>query len=302
MKKSYTFYFLILSAILLINTSNITAQTANEELKQADEYFNNKDFSKAVDAYKKVLEIDPTINVARYKLASSYYSLKKYDEAIKEYKILAPNGNPTVLYNLACTLSLSGKSNEALDYLEQAVHKGFKQTAILKTDTDLNNIRSDKRFDGIVNMIKNCENTPEFHQFDFWVGEWEAFNPQGQKAGDSRIERIIKGCVILENWTGITGFEGKSFNHYDPKTKKWYQYWIAENSNVTNFEGEHSEKDKAIIFYSRDHMKDANPYLERLTFFNIDSNTVRQFDQKSTDNGKTWTVQYDLLYKRKSSI
>ena len=138
-------------------------------------------------------------------------------------------------------------------------------------------------------MIKTCENTPEFHQFDFWIGEWDVFTLQNQKGGDSRIERIIKGCVILENWTGTSGYEGKSFNHYDPQTKKWYQYWIDQNSTVTTYEGEYSEKDKAIIFYSYDHAKDTNPYLVRLTFFDIDPNTVRQFSQKSTDDGKTWT-------------
>ena len=27
--------------------------------------------------------------------------------------------------------------------------------------------------------------SPEYRQFDFWLGEWEAFSTNGQKAGDS---------------------------------------------------------------------------------------------------------------------
>ena len=27
---------------------------------------------------------------------------------------------------------------------------------------------------------------PEYRQFDFWLGEWEAFDTNGQKAGDSK--------------------------------------------------------------------------------------------------------------------
>ena len=40
--------------------------------------------------------------------------------------------------------------------------------------------------------------------------------------------------------------------------------------------------------------------LQKLTFFKIDENTVRQFSEASTDDGKTWTVTTDLKYvKRK---
>ena len=39
--------------------------------------------------------------------------------------------------------------------------------------------------------------------------------------------------------------------------------------------------------------------LSRLTFFNLDANTVRQFAEQSWDDGKTWTVLYDFKYVRK---
>ena len=111
MKKSYSFYFILFSIAFSIQLS---AQNADEKLKQADEYFSNKEYSKAADAYKKILESDQTKNNVRYKLASTYYSLGKYDDAAAEYKILAPNGNPTVLYNLACVLSIMEKMMKLL--------------------------------------------------------------------------------------------------------------------------------------------------------------------------------------------
>lgn len=300
MQKIYTKFLFGIVLFGLIAVGNLYAQNIDAKFKQADELFNNKQFSKAIEAYEEALKIDQSNNAAWYKLAVSYYSTKNYENAIKIYKRLAPNGNPTVLYNLACTLSLNGNKVEAFKYLEEAIQKGFKQVGTLKNDPDLKNLRDDERFEKIVNMIKTCENTPEYHQFDFWVGEWNVFNTQNQKAGESRIEKILKGCIILENWTGATGYEGKSFNHYDVNKKKWYQYWIDESSNVTNFEGEYSDKDKAIIFYSYDNAKDANPFIRKLTFFNLDKNTVRQFAQRSSDEGKTWTVEYDLKYVRKN--
>jgi hypothetical protein len=36
-----------------------------------------------------------------------------------------------------------------------------------------------------------------------------------------------------------------------------------------------------------------------LQFFKVGADKVRQFSQGSTDDGKTWTVEYDLTYNRK---
>lgn len=140
----------------------------------------------------------------------------------------------------------------------------------------------------------------ESRQFDFWVGEWEVFNHQNKKAGDSKIEKILNDAVILENWTGNSGYVGKSFNHFHKEKGKWIQYWVDQNSDPILFEGSYDETQKAMVFFSYDHAKDKeNPYIRRLTFYNLDPNTVRQFSQQSSDEGKTWNVEYDFTYKRK---
>ena len=33
----------------------------------------------------------------------------------------------------------------------------------------------------------------EYNQFDFWVGDWEVFNPEGQKVGENKVEKILGG-------------------------------------------------------------------------------------------------------------
>jgi len=39
-----------------------------------------------------------------------------------------------------------------------------------------------------------------------------------------------------------------------------------------------------------------------MTFFNQGKDQVRQLGQTSSDNGKTWTVTYDLTYIRKPAL
>lgn len=53
-----------------------------------------------------------------------------------------------------------------------------------------------------------CAGNPVYRQFDFWVGEWEAFRKDGKKAGDSRITVILDSCIVLEEWTSVNNLYG----------------------------------------------------------------------------------------------
>jgi tetratricopeptide (TPR) repeat protein len=301
--KRIHYTILIFTVALFTFSYNIKSQTSDEseKLKSAAEFFNNKQYEKAIDIYKEILNDNPGDRLAWYQLGAAYYTIGQYDSAIAAYKHIAKYGNPTVLYNLACAYSKANKKDEALNALREAVDKGFSQYSLMKKDPDLKNIRNDSRFNDILVSIKSCENTPETKQLNFWVGEWDVYNPQEQKVGDSKIEKLFTGCVILENWKSLTGNEGKSFNHYDLNDKKWHQYWIDQNANTITYEGNYDSTKKALVYYSYDHAKDEKPYMNRLTFFDLGPDTVRQFSQKSTDEGKTWTTDYDFTYRRKSA-
>lgn len=292
-------FLVLLITFLFLFSCGISAQT-NSKLSQADEYLKAGEVAKAEKLYKEVIEEEPGNNLAVYKIAAFYQSQKNFPEAINYYSKLAPNGNPTVLYNLACAYSMNGDSEKALNSLQTAVDKGFNQINYLKTDTDLENIRDTEKFNKIMRSIKVLENYPEAEKFDFWVGEWDVYNQQGQKAGESKIEKILKGAVILENWFGGKGFVGKSFNHFNMDKNKWVQYWVNEKSGSTYFEGNYDESQHAVVFYSFDHAKDDNPFIRKLTFFNLGPDEVRQFAQRSVDDGKTWNTEYDFIYKRKN--
>ncbi len=153
-----------------------------------------------------------------------------------------------------------------------------------------------------ISAQKPCSR-PEFRQFDFWVGEWEAFGLKGSKAGDSRISIILDSCVILEEWTGILNqgftYTGKSFNSYNSATKQWQQTWTDNTGNTTEFlRGEGS--DGKIVYYA-DNVTDpkGKSFMRRLTFTKVSNDKVRQFGEQSDDSGKTWTIEYDLEYRRK---
>ena len=145
-----------------------------------------------------------------------------------------------------------------------------------------------------------CSSNPIYQQFDFWIGDWEAFDLKGNKAGDSKIERILDSCVILENWTGVQGnYRGKSYNTYNASTGKWQQYWVDNKGGIIEYFDGHFEKDKMRVQTANLIQSDGKKKILKMTFFKINSDTVRQFGENSTDDGKTWNTDFDLEYRRK---
>ena len=142
-----------------------------------------------------------------------------------------------------------------------------------------------------------CKEAPEFRGMDFWVGDWEVETAQGKPAGKSKIELVLDGCIVLENWTGQNGYAGKSFNPFHRDSSKWEQIWVDNQGQVTRYEGD--AKDGNMYYRTESVEPDGTKTLSRMTFFPKGPDQVRQLGEKSTDGGATWTIEYDLLYKRK---
>ncbi|HEY5615296.1 MAG TPA: hypothetical protein VIL52_04675 [Bacteroidota bacterium] len=142
-----------------------------------------------------------------------------------------------------------------------------------------------------------CKQSPEFRQFDFWVGEWEVRNPKGEKVGDSSIQLIIDDCVISENYTGVRGYTGKSFNIYNAPLKKWQQFWVDSQGGVLEFSGAYSDGKLEYTAVSIDTL--GKPLHHRMAFFDMPDKTVRQLWEQSTDGGKQWATVFDGTYVKK---
>lgn len=148
-----------------------------------------------------------------------------------------------------------------------------------------------------------CTTDGVYRQFDFWIGEWNAYGLNGKKAGDSKISLILDSCIVLEEWRSSTAgkgviYAGKSFNTYNATTSQWQQTWVDNVGGTTEYlEGK--LQNNTMIFstrpftFSKDTMA-----VRKLTFFNLGANKVRQLGEISK-NGGSWVTEYDLEYRRK---
>ena len=77
-----------------------------------------------------------------------YLEAGRFREAEAEFLAIvrAAPENVTAHYNLACTYSLWGKTDQALEALEQALERGFDDFEHIDDDPDLDPLRADPRF------------------------------------------------------------------------------------------------------------------------------------------------------------
>lgn len=144
-----------------------------------------------------------------------------------------------------------------------------------------------------------CADQPVYQQFDFWVGEWNVFAPNGKQAGTSKVERLLDSCVLLENWYSAGGSSGKSFNAYNAAKARWQQYWVDNSGGVTEYLNGRFENGSMIMETEKMPLANQTFRIMRMTFTPISKDKVRQHGQSSTDGGQTWKTDFDLEYRRK---
>src|SRR5262245_62755772 len=79
---------------------------------------------------------------------------------------------------------------------------------------------------------------PEYRQFDFWLGDWDAFESNGSTpVARTRVESLLDGCVLREDYQGTEGMKGQSFTIYDASRRVWHQSWVTNRGKLLVIEG-----------------------------------------------------------------
>jgi hypothetical protein len=157
---------------------------------------------------------------------------------------------------------------------------------------------------GPVQKPPDCSH-PAYKQFDFWVGEWDVV-PNGQtlKPGQKPMTNIITkeygGCVVTEHWESPQ-LTGSSFSIYDRTRGQWHQTWVDSSGGLHHYWGE--VKDGNMVFYGEVPLPQGARFAGRrtirLTFSSLGPDKVRQFSEAYMPDG-SWSVNYDLIYTRRS--
>ncbi len=134
------------------------------------------------------------------------------------------------------------------------------------------------------------------HALDFWLGTWNVVLADGQKAGDNRIERLLGGFALQENWAEPDHHEGKSWFYFYRPENRWKQVWVTDGGFVKEKAQVDDAPAGSVRFQGTVIGKGGIRILDRTTLTPQAEGRVRQVIETSRDGGATWQTGFDAIY------
>ena len=135
----------------------------------------------------------------------------------------------------------------------------------------------------------------EYHQFDFWVGDWDVFDFDNLKTpvAHVRVDQILTGCVLREDYQDTTGHQGQSFSLYDASRKLWHQTWVTNRGELLLLDGK--LEGNQMVLAGTDLVAGKERQVRGV--WKPASEGVRETAVRSLDGGKRWQPWFDLLFR-----
>jgi hypothetical protein len=125
------------------------ARSQAEEIARDGEAFQKEGkFERARDRFLEAVRIDPLYAEGYNGIGVTYYARNDFKEALRWYKkaLAADPGLGDAYYNMACVYALQNDKSLSLRYLRTALRNGFTSREQMREDSDLTALRTDARF------------------------------------------------------------------------------------------------------------------------------------------------------------
>jgi hypothetical protein len=295
---------------VLAGSGSVAAQADSALIQRAQAAYTASDWKTAAEAYATLAQRTPDQPMPHFRLGISLLNLKRPAEAKAHLETAEKLGSPLMQasYRLAQVEAAAGNKDAAFAQLARATGAGMIASNFTPTpDTDpmLASLKTDARYkDFLTAMDRNahpCLYDPHAKEFDFWLGDWDV-RPRGNPAAPpsrNTITKIHDGCVVLETYVS-GGYTGQSFNMRDPSVGKWNQTWVDKAGGLHVYYGDVRDGN---MYYDGEMPDPIAPTTKRIrarvTFFSFGADSLRQFSESTRDDGKTWFVNYDLIYTKR---
>jgi len=114
-----------------------------------------RELSFEISLFETVLKREPENVDALLALGNAYTMRGQYEAGLKiDLKLveLLPEDS-TAHYNLACSYSLLGELDQAIEELHVAIEFGYDDPEFMESDPDLENVRNHRRFEEILTIM-----------------------------------------------------------------------------------------------------------------------------------------------------
>ncbi|WP_266203507.1 OmpA family protein [Pontibacter kalidii] len=237
MKRIFT-----LALVLVLLATCKSLPVLAQEMKQADKYFNNFEFSLALESYKKVLEKEePSLKVVQ-RIADSYRILNNSKDAEFWYAqaVAFPNADPANIYLYAEAAKRNANYSKAKQLFQEYAEKVPEQR------------------ETALRMVASCDTAMKWMKYPepYDMARLEAINSESADFGPVRTEAgLLFSSDRLEakgkrnNWTG----NGFIQMYLAPKEtdSTWAKPELLPSSINTDYHNgpaDYLEKDKTLYF------------------------------------------------------
>ena len=138
---------------------------------------------------------------------------------------------------------------------------------------------------------------PEYRQFDFWLGDWDAFEADDPKTVIARthVDLVAAGCAVHELYEQADGLVGDSILSFDAVRKAWQQTWVTNFGSLMVISGR--LVDGALTLEGEMH-SGSGKTLRQLITWKREGDDVRESSTVSKDDGQTWEPAFDVVFRR----
>jgi hypothetical protein len=192
-------------------------------------------------------------------------------------------------------------ADAAVAELQKMADAGFTSVGVITRDKDLSELAGHSGYDKLVadmsRLAYPCEYDGQFAEFDFWVGKWDVHVANGTLAGYNEITAVQRGCLLLEDWSNVSGGGGESINYVDKITGEWVQVWNDASGSQINIRG--GMTNDGMLMVGTLHTVGTGvtkPF--RALWTPLPDGRVRQFFEQSNDDGETWVSWFEGFYTR----
>jgi hypothetical protein len=144
--------------------------------------------------------------------------------------------------------------------------------------------------------------SPQHHEFDFWVGDWQVFEAKSNElVGFDRVEKHSHGCIVQQNLTMLTDLyrregvdyrmAGIGINRFDGES--WLEMWADNQWGAIVLRGGPANG-KAMVLTSV--IPSRNRDL-RLEWEKRPDGSVRALQYVAPAGSGKWTLYGDLIYR-----
>jgi hypothetical protein len=87
---------------------------------------------------------------------------------------------------------------------------------------------------------------PVYHQLDFLLGDWIAYDSQGKKQAQHTIQRLDRTCVIQDGWRSSSS-TGNGYFYFEPADSTWNHIWMDKRGSTIVYSGQFDGNELLMI-------------------------------------------------------